>query len=234
MNMKLILVTLLLIISSQAQSAMLYDSSLGTTPSAQGWFSLNTGGSFGMSSGAYTMDTSSNELFQAGNSRTGLPLNTMTGFSLNLDLRIDTENHSDPNRAGFSFITIGQDPTQAIEVAFWEDRVWVYDYVAGDFVKGVEYEIDTTVRRDYRLEVANHQFELFVDNNLGISGSMVNYSPFGPPYSVPSTLIFGDDTTSGSSSVEIYSIQTVPIPPALLLFAAGFGLLQVTARRKGI
>ena len=101
MNTKTILIALLLITCGQTQAAMLYDSSLGTTPSVQGWTNLATGGSFGMSGGAYTIDTTSNEAFQAGNSRTGLSLNTMTGFILNLDLRIDAESHSDPNRAGF-------------------------------------------------------------------------------------------------------------------------------------
>jgi len=160
-------------------------------------------------------------------------LNTITGFNLNLDLRIDTESHSDPNRAGFSFITIGQDKTQSLEIAFWEDRVWVYDYIAGNFIKGAEYQIDTTVRRDYRLEVANNQFSLFVDNLLGISGSMEDYSGSGLlPYNIPSTLIFGDDTTSGASSVEIYAIQTVPLPSALLLFASGIGLFRYASGRK--
>ena len=112
--------------------------------------------------------------------------------------------------------------------------MWVYDYIAGDFLKGTEYLIDTTVRRDYRLEVVNHKFSLFVDKTLGINGSMVDYSPFGFPYNVPSTPIFGDDTTSGASSVEIYSIQAVPLPPALLLFATGIGLLGYSSGRKVI
>ncbi len=185
-----------------------------------------------MSGGAYTMDTTSSELLQAGNSWSRLPLDTMTGFNLNLDLRIATESHSNPNRAGFSFITIGQDATKAIEVAFWEDRVWVYDYVAGDFIKGTEYLVNTTIRRNYRLEVANHQFALFVDNTLGINGSMVDYSPFGFPYNVPSTLIFGDDTTSGTSSVDIYNIQAVPLPSALILLASGIGFLGYSGSKK--
>jgi len=235
MNEKTILIALLLVICGHAQAAYLYDSSLGTTPAAQGWGSyLIEGGSFGMNSGAYTMDTMSNSGIRAIHGRKDQTLDTDNGYSLLFDLRIADEISTD-NRAGFSFITVGQDPTRSLEVAFWNDSVWIYN---SDFSKGVEYEVDTTVRREYKLQVQNHNFDLFVDGSLGISGSMVDYTgfswslPLPSPYSIPNTLIFGDDTTSGASSVEIYSVQTVPLPSALILLASGIGFLGYSGRKK--
>ncbi len=178
------------------------------------------------------MDTSFDPVIQAAHLRSNLNLDTLSGFTLNLDLKINSESHTNPNRAGFSFITIGQDVTHSIEIAFWDDRVWVYEYNAGVFSKGAEYLIDTTTRRNYRLEVTNQQFTLYVDDIFGINGSLVDYSAFNFPYNLPSTLIFGDDTTSGSSSVEIYSIQTVPLPSTLFLLASGIGFLSFSARVK--
>ncbi len=222
-----------MIICGQVQAAMLYDSTLATVPSAQGWGSyLIEGGISGMDSGAYVMDTRSDSGIHAFHIRSDQTLDTMTGFSLNLDLRIDAESHSNPNRAGFSFITIGQDTTKAIEVAFWEDRVWVYDYSTGVFSKRAEYMVDTRVRRNYQLQVANQQFSLFVDGILGINGAMVDYSAFGMPYNMPSTLIFGDDTTSGASSVEIYNIQAVPLPSALILLTSGMVFLGYSGNKN--
>jgi hypothetical protein len=233
MSIKTILLSLLLAASSQVSAAMLYDASLGTTPSAQGWSSyLIEGGSFGVSSGAYGMDTTSDMGIHAFHGRGDQTLDTDSGFTLTFDLRIISETHANDNRAGFSFITIGKDSTRSLEVAFWEDWIWVYDH-NGAFIKGAEFEVDTTVRREYRLRVQNHNFDLFVDGSPGISGSMVDYTGAGHwPYNAPSTLIFGDDTGSGMSSVEIYSVQAVPLPPALLLFAAGFGLLRIISGRK--
>ena len=147
MNIRTILLSLLLIACGQVSAAMLYDAGLGTTPSAQGWGSyLLEGGSFGVSSGAYGMDTTSAMGIHAFHGRTDQALDTLNGFTLTFDLRIASETHANANRAGFSFITIGQDATRSLEVAFWDDRIWVFDYSSA-FTKGAEFEVDTTVRR---------------------------------------------------------------------------------------
>lgn len=152
----------------------LYDASLGTTPSAQGWqyqADPNNGPvSQQVSGGVLTLTTSS-----ARGDRAGYPsrlptvppfpafpnhpqigtLDRQGGFTLRLDLRLADEGHNarDDNddglfdRAGFSVLIVCHD-TMAIELGFWTDRVWAQDDDLEDasnlFTQSEGVAIDTT------------------------------------------------------------------------------------------
>jgi hypothetical protein len=238
-----------LLASTLTQAATLYDASLGTAPSAQGWVSVVPPFATGtVSGGRYTLDTSSglppnfSNALLAGSSRLSpVLLNTSTGYELTIVMQVGSETHASANRAGFSIIAIGNDKTKSIELGFWQDRVFAYEYNGSDpdrFVRGPEYLVDTTsALRTYRLRVQNNLYSLYVDNFLAIgSRSLYDYTPFaGFPdvYEVPNFLFFGDDTTRARSIVSIASVtlNPVPLPAALPMLLSALAVLGM--RRFG-
>lgn len=214
----LLLAFYLLVVPISSRAQTLYDGAVGTLPSSQGWtfFPFSELGS--VSGGAYILDSSTAPSGEAFNSRLDQTVDTQAGFALSLDLRIDTETHGNVNRAGFSLILVGSDPTLSLEVAFWTDRVWVYDYNGG-FVHGAETFVDTTVRRTYRIECWAGRFRLMISGASPLEGPLEDYTAQGIPYTVANTLVFGDDTDSGDATAEVYSIAT---DATFLVFADGF------------
>lgn len=224
-----------------APAATLYDASLGTSPGAQGWLSLTPPfSSATVANGAYTVDTTALDALLAGSSRTSpFSLDSATGFELSITLQVNAEAHTSANRAGFSLIAISHDPTKSIELAFWQDRVFAYQYDGLDadrFVHGPEYFLDTTdALHSYRLRVQNHLYSLFIDDVFAFGNlPLVDYTPFVSPldvYETPDFLFFGDDTTRGASRVSVASISLTPVPlpaalPLLMSALFGLGLLQ--------
>ena len=235
--------------SPVAASTLLYDATLSTLPSQQGWLFVNNGTvNQSVTGGHYVLDTHVDSNSQAGNSRNLFPLfpdpvlDTTSGFSLDLTLRVVAEEHSSNDRAGFSLLFVGQNPRQALELAFWANQVWAYDYTS-DFTHGPTYVIDTTDRlHNYGLQVQNGFYQLFVDGVGYLNGSLVDYTPaaagagfFNPRrvYGIPNLLFFGDDTSRAGSQVEIAGLRITPFPlrsldavPTLyLLLLGGLGLV---------
>jgi hypothetical protein len=239
-----------LLASTLTQAATLYDASLGTAPSAQGWTSVVLSPATGtISGGRYTLDTSStiSNALLAGSSRLSPALlNTSTGFELTIVMQVGSETHDSTNRAGFSVIAIGNDTTKSIELGFWQDRVFAYEYNGSDpdrFVRGPEYLVNTTnALRTYRLRVQNNLYSLYVDNVLAIGNlSLYDYTPFtGFPdvYEVPNFLFFGDDTTRARSVVSIASVtlNPVPLPAALPMLVSAIAVLgsAIAGRRRDL
>lgn len=119
---------------ARAQTSVLYDGSLKTTPSAQGWFFIGTGGTQTApgESGYATLDTTASNSIQAGYSiLTPFALKRTTGFTVRFDVRLVTENHDagDKNgdglsdRAGFCVLALGDD-RKGVELDFWAGEVW--------------------------------------------------------------------------------------------------------------
>jgi hypothetical protein len=100
-----------------------------------------------------------------------------------------------------------------MELAFWEDRIWVQEDDAESasdlFTQAEGVAVDTTASLDrYDLAVFGDGYELFLNGDAApiLSGSLRNYSNFsGPvdPYDIPSFLFLGDDTTRAETRVEI-------------------------------
>jgi hypothetical protein len=204
--------------SSRAQ--ILYDASLGTLPEAQGWLygGLGAGITKSMSGNSVLLDTSAQTGNQAGWSRVAAPpLNRSQGFVLLFTAQVNTEAHSNSNRAGFSVILLGSD-TNGIELAFWTDRIFAQDGPPNLFVHAEDAAFTTTGGFvDYSLTCVGSNYNLRANGTPVLSGPVRNYTSFsGPinPYRTPNFLFFGDDTTSASASVNVRRLTLVR-PPLL-------------------
>jgi hypothetical protein len=225
--------------ASAASAITVYDPAAGL-PSAQGWLPLVAGtpGTQSLAGGVFRLDTTADLGTTHGNGRLSpLLLDTGLGFTLDFTVRVASEAHTSPNRAGFSLLFVGNDPARSLELAFWAGEIFAYDYVAADpdrFVHGAGVLLDTTAaQRTYTLAVANQQFSLSTGGSTLISGALEDYTAQGLPYTTPNFLFFGDNTSRGASSVEVGAIVLSAIPepgPGLMMLAA---LPLLLAWRRG-
>ncbi len=230
----------------------LYDAAAGSLPSAQGWAFIDPSGqsSQSVAGGVYSFDSTAANSISAGASRLDQSLDTQAGFTLTLeDFQVISQTSGSTNRAGFSLLFIGSNPSEGLELAFWEDRVWIYDYsTATDFTQGIGYSADlTSDPADYALTVANGGFTLTIDNAVqALTGSLVDYSPAASPgspnwslprlvYGTPNFLFFGDNTSQSQSAVQFSALtfESLPIPVvgAAALLPLG-GALMLCRRRS--
>ena len=230
--------------TAPARAATLYDAAAGSLPSAQGWAPLALGAAAAQSvgSGSYRLDTTGTGVVIWGNGLLSpVPLDTATGFDLSFSLQMVNETHTSVNRTGYSVVMVGADASKALELAFWNDHVWVYDYDpthADRFVHGADASFDTTAAMtSYTLAVRNQQFTLTANGNSLLSGALRDYTAEGLPYTTPNFLFFGDDTSRGTSISLLGNVSVTAVPElatvALMLggLAALAGLRQRAARR---
>lgn len=223
---------------SPAHAVTVYDAN-GGLPSGQGWTTLSIGaaGTSTVGGGLLTLDSTGASVDTWGHSRfSPISLNTVSGYRVDFGLRVLNETHANNDRAGFSMLFVGADATRSIELAFWQDQVFAYEYVASAFVHGVGAAIDTTAGvRNYSLTVDTQQFTLSADGNVLFAGNLQNYTPQGVPYVLPGFMFFGDNTSSGSAQVELSSIILTAVPEASTwwLWLAGLAVVAIRARRLG-
>ena len=226
-----------------AQALTLYDPGLNTLPSEQGWFTLASAAATSQSAaGVYTLNTLGAPDLRFGNARfapAAMPLDTAAGFVLDFRLQLLAESHTSPNRAGYSLLVVGSDPSRALELAFWTDHVWAQDFVGvadpDRFVHGVDAAWDSqTVAHDYRLTIANHQFTLASGATVLLSGGLRDYRAEGAPYTVPNFIFFGDNSNRGQSlsALGLVSLSPVPEPAAWGLWLAGGAGLAAAGRLR--
>ena len=255
--MRSTIVFLCLAVPIPASAALLYDGSLGTSPGSQGWyfigsplFSHNATSSLSGNS-SQIVDSTTTRSDQAGHfSRLpgfglGHPgvgtLDRQAGFRLSFDLKILEEGHNprDDNgdgredRAGFSFVIVSED-LGALELGFFEDRVWTYesaDAGVDAFTQAEGAAFDTTAALTrYDLDILGDDYWLSANGSTLFSGAMRDYTAFsGSPdvYEMESFLVFGDDTSSADSRFEIARVEladsplAVPLPGTWWLIAVG-------------
>jgi len=224
---------------SNAGALTLYDPA-GGLPSAQGWTTLvfGAGANESVSAGTYKLNTTGAGVVLWGNSQiSATPLNTGSGFDLSFSLKIDSETHSSVNRAGYSVVVVGADPTKALELSFWATNIWAQDYDASQpdrFVHGPDVRFNTTAAlTTYTLAVRNQQFTLSASSAVLLSGSFRDYTLGGAPYTTPNFLFFGDNSSRGTATSQMgfVTLTAVPEPASLLLFAAGATVLAWRRRR---
>lgn len=223
-----------------AATVTLFDAAGNTLPNAQGWayasFPSTTQSATG---GTLNFSTAASAATQAGYARADQSLDTVAGFDLDLvQLTVLSESHDNADRAGFSVIAVGSDPTRSLELAFWSGEVWAYAFTSGAFVHGAGLALDTTVARDYTLRVRNNQWSLRVDGAAtSLGGALVDYTPaalFIDPYEIPNFLFLGDDTGSAAAAITLKAVTISPVPLPATAWLLAFGLLGLLQRARRI
>lgn len=239
----------LVLLSVDGQAQVLYDGSLESTMAVQGWVgaALRIDNPFASPSmnelqslvdSGYRLKTNRYPTedplhagdfnIYAGHTWSGLTLDAAQGFTLSFTLEIKEEAHTSTNRAGYSVLVVSSDPTLSLEVAFWETRVWVYDYVIGggeDFVQGMGVDLDTTVARNYTLEVLGTGYSLSADGEALFSGDLEDYTPretTPDPYETPNTVFFSDNTSRAWSDTVLYRVELLTNEAEPIILVDGF------------
>ncbi len=136
-------------------------------------------------------------------------------------------------------LVVGSNPTQALELAFWTDRIWAYDYDAQQadrFVHGTEVVFDTAAAlTSYTLLLRQQQYSLFAGGVPVLTGALHDYTAGGAPYTVADFLFFGDDSSRGSSSTRLGAVSVSTVPePATAALVLGAWLSMVACRFAAI
>ena len=235
----------LLISVGTVEAVVLYDGSLGPgtqTPANQGWLYLTdplTGASATQSAtgGVTTLDTTGDITDSAGYFSTNHPaMPTLDpfgdGYTVRFTARIDSENHNNNDRAGFSIIALSSN-VRGVEIAFWTDEIWT-QLDSPLFTHGEGAAFDTTADLVvYDVAIHNNTYDLYANGSPILSGTLRDYSAHPLfVYSTPNFLFFGDDTSSAAAVGELAYIEVmdyaVPEPSGLLLL----GLAAVFLRKK--
>lgn len=169
-------------------------------------------------------------------------LDAEAGYTLSFTAKLDLENHNDPqaqknfdgvaDRAGFSVLLVSDDPTKAIELGFWEDRIFAQEdgsnqddpaaepnnnllgsETAQLFTQAEAVAFNTVAAlTEYDLTVQGNYYTLHANGTEILSGELRDYTAFdGPinPYVVPNGVFLGDDTPSANAQVDIAAVSIV-------------------------
>lgn len=220
---------------SLAQSATLYDGSLGTTPSAQGWSKGVVGlADESMIGNAVNLNTTVlGNGTSAGYSVILADVDSTAGFGLRFQAQVLAESHSgNSNRAGFSVILL-DNQHKGVELGFWTDQVWAQ---AVGFTKAESAVLNTTAMTDYWLDFSgtDYRFGTTASETPLLTGSLRDYSSAGLVYVFNNFVFMGDDTSSAQANFKIASVSSVPLPSALglLLGPLGLGAMQLLRSKK--
>jgi hypothetical protein len=211
------------------------------TPDAKGWiYSSNSGAVVTNTGGVTNLNTTADAGVQAGFANTTQTLNNTTGYTVSFNAQVLAEsrtstanknNDGKDDRAGFSILVVSNDNTKAIELGFWEDRIWAQDDGTTQinpalepddspqsnfrtlFTQAESVVLDTkTNPLNYDLTVQGNNYTLFANGNTILSGTMRNYTAFNKlpaainPYIRSNNIFFGDNTPSAQASVNLAKV----------------------------
>ncbi|MBT9313446.1 choice-of-anchor Y domain-containing protein, partial [Leptothoe kymatousa] len=212
-----------------------YDGALGTLPDAQGWTYVGPGVTPTVGGGVTNVDTTANASLLAGFSRSDQTLDASAGFTISFTARVNAESHAGSDkdgdgvddRAGFSVLIVSNDPSKAIELDFWSDRIWAQSdgatqddpSVEPDDASATGFEtlftqaegatFDTTSLANYDLTIQGDSYTLYANGTAILSGKLKDYQAFNgaiDPYDDPNLIAFSDNTASAQANIDLASV----------------------------
>jgi hypothetical protein len=226
---------------------VLYDGSIDTlpttsTPDSKGWiYNATLGVIRNDSGGITTLNTTANTGVQAGFANITQTLNNVNGYIVSFTAQVLAESHNTltanknndgkDDRAGFSVLVVSNDNTKAIELGFWEDRIWAQE--DGTTQKNPSLEPDDLLASNFRnlftqaefttfntkntsvkydLAIKDDTYTLFANGNTILSGKLRNYTAFNKlpdtqnPYRRANNIFFGDNTPSAQASFNLAKV----------------------------
>lgn len=232
---------LLAVAATPALGQIFYDGSLGTSMSSQNWLygaeTVPSGGTpsatTSVSGGATVTDTTPQSTDRAGwnigrQTYGAFPvLDRTTGYTITIDLDLGSESHSNADRAGLSWLTIGSDGF-GVELGIWSDSIWA-QASSPLFTRAENAAVDPTVRNTYTLSVHGSNYTLSNSGGTILTGALRNYGTAGGPL-IPyvlgrNYLFLGDNTSQAAAEFSIYSVAVaVPEPGEWAALAAALSL----------
>jgi hypothetical protein len=216
----------------------LYNGTLNTSPTNQGWLPISGNTPQTVGAGSTTLDTTSTDAIKAGYLRVDQSLNAASGYTLRFDLQLLAEDHSNPaaqnntgtdqiaDRAGLSIIALSTDK-KGIELGFWLDQIWAQADGASKadpssattgtrftHAEGVAFNTAQSVQQ-YDLSVFGNSYSLYANGNYSapiLAGLLRDYSPEGVPYNTSNLLFIGDNTTSARGKFQLNQVQLMDAP----------------------
>lgn len=226
-----------------SQATVIYDASLGTTPSLQGWLlgalplppvQSVAGGVLSFASAA--PGSAGYVKFPA------VLLDADAGYRLAFELKVTSETPSpSADRAPFSLTAVSANTNQAIELGFKPGEIFSQDGVPNLFQRGEIASFNTMLDFvSYELLVHGAGYQLLGNGSSLLSGSLRDYGPFAgfpDPYETPNFLFFGDNTSSSGGSWELKTIELTGLPytvsePSSLSLVLLAGLVALLRRRS--
>lgn len=217
------------------EERVLYDAALGSLPEDQHWWYLTdplaAAAVQKLEAGATALDTRAKRTEKAGyfteDPVTGewlrfpqLPsFDRQKGFTLSFTAQVVEEKHVRDDRAGFSVLLVCPD-LAAIELGFWEDRVWAQADDGNPIFQDSRAE---SARLDMKsspveldLEVQGERYILSAGGEEVLQGALRDYTPYGDyPYTTPNFLFLGDNTTSAQADLRLLRVAFRPTSPLL-------------------
>ncbi|MBE9094191.1 sodium:calcium exchanger, partial [Tychonema sp. LEGE 07203] len=215
--------------------SLLYNGSLGNTPSSQNWLSLTNLNSISptdtaseiLSGNGVNLNSTAADSIYAGYTNNPLnpsfpPLDRNSGFSLGFNLQIISEARANPNQAGFSMIAVTSD-RKAIEIGFQQLSPTSGNIFArgdgitpnpggqtnGLFVAAESVAYNTNIATNYTLRVLGNNYFLSDGSDIILTGPLRDYSGFSgaiDPYETPNFLFLGDGTTSAQANINLTGV----------------------------
>jgi hypothetical protein len=151
-------------------------------------------------------------------------LNRTVGVQVNFTLQVESESHTNNNRAGLSVIILDQE-AKGIELAFWENEIWAQndDRMGNLFTHGEGIAFATTGLTEYQVSIVGDTYTLTGNSEQILTGPVRDYSAFDgfpDPYETPSFLFWGDDTTTADARAKLRFASvtgTEPVLPAAMM-----------------
>ena len=135
---------------------------------------------------------------------------------------------------------VGADPAASIEIGFQAGQVFAQndDPLFGNPPAEANALFSPVGMGlvDYSLTVLGSSYSLLANGDVVLDGSLRDYSSFGLPYNVASSIFLGDDTSSARADVNLSRValvtpSQVPLPAAAWLFISALGGLLIAKRK---